>query len=80
MDAGFVWTEPHSRRIKVRLTVQQEVLNATILQQSFVVEFVVEPMLCPNCIRDTVGMDQWNACVQLRRRCRTSAPSCTSSR
>jgi nonsense-mediated mRNA decay protein 3 len=21
MDAGFIWTEPHSRRIKVKITV-----------------------------------------------------------
>jgi nonsense-mediated mRNA decay protein 3 len=41
VDAGFVWTEPHSKRIKVRLTVQKEVLNGTLLQQSFVVEFVI---------------------------------------
>ena len=67
-DAAFVWTEPHSRRIKVRLTVQSEVLSGTILEQSFVVEFVVEPALCPVCIRDTVGMEQWNACVQLRQK------------
>lgn len=25
VDAGFVWTEPHSRRLKVKLTVQKEV-------------------------------------------------------
>lgn len=25
VDAGFIWTEPHSRRIKVKLTVQKEV-------------------------------------------------------
>ena len=25
VDAGFVWTEPHSKRIKVKLTVQKEV-------------------------------------------------------
>jgi nonsense-mediated mRNA decay protein 3 len=34
-DAGFIWTEPHSRRLKVKLTVQKEV------QLSFV--FVVKP-------------------------------------
>ena len=32
IDAGFVWTEPHSRRIKVKLTVQKEVMNNTLLQ------------------------------------------------
>jgi NMD protein affecting ribosome stability and mRNA decay len=25
IDAGFVWTEPHSMRIKVKLTIQKEV-------------------------------------------------------
>ncbi|MCJ1354287.1 MAG: hypothetical protein MMC33_004274 [Icmadophila ericetorum] len=40
VDAGFVWTEPHSRRIKVKLTVQAEVMNGAILQQTFVVDFV----------------------------------------
>ena len=31
IDASFIWTEPHSRRIKVKLTVQKEVLNGTLL-------------------------------------------------
>jgi len=26
IDAGFVWTEPHSKRIKVKLVVQKEVI------------------------------------------------------
>ena len=38
VDAGFVWTEPHSRRLKVKLTIQKEVLNGAILQQTFVCE------------------------------------------
>jgi nonsense-mediated mRNA decay protein 3 len=38
VDAGFIWTEPHSRRLKLKLTVQAEVLNGAILQQTFVVE------------------------------------------
>jgi nonsense-mediated mRNA decay protein 3 len=25
VDASFVWTEPHSRRLKLKLTVQKEV-------------------------------------------------------
>jgi hypothetical protein len=38
IDAGFIWTEPHSRRLKLKLTIQAEVLNGAILQQTFVVE------------------------------------------
>lgn len=25
VDAGFVWTEPHSKRVKVKITIQKEV-------------------------------------------------------
>merc|ERR1719375_2914430 len=52
VDAGFVWTEPHSRRLKTKLTVQKEVYNGTILQQSFVVEFVVEGFMCEHGAQD----------------------------
>ncbi len=38
VDAGFIWTEPHSRRLKIKVTIQKEVLNGAILQQTFVVE------------------------------------------
>ena len=31
IDAAFIWTEPHSRRLKVKLTVQKEVLSGTVL-------------------------------------------------
>ena len=27
VDAGFIWTEPHSKRLKTKLTIQKEVLN-----------------------------------------------------
>ena len=32
IDANFVWTEPHSKRIKVKMTVQGEAIAGTILQ------------------------------------------------
>ena len=41
IDAGFIWTEPHSRRIKVKLTVQKEVMGGTMLQKTVIVEFKV---------------------------------------
>lgn len=31
IDAGFLYTEPHSRRLKIKVTVQKEVLNGTLL-------------------------------------------------
>lgn len=41
VDAAFVWTEPHSKRVKVKLTIQKEVFSRAVLQQSMVVEFVL---------------------------------------
>ena len=42
IDASFIWTEPHSRRIKIKVTVQKEVHTNTMLQQAFQVEFIVQ--------------------------------------
>ncbi|KAJ8747136.1 hypothetical protein K2173_001693 [Erythroxylum novogranatense] len=53
VHAEFIWTEPHSKRIKVRLRVQKEVLNGTILEQAYIVEYA--------------NPDQWVAAVQLRQ-------------
>lgn len=68
VDAGFRWTEPHSRRIHLRLVVQKEVFNNTILQQEFIVEFVVEYQQCEMCTRDAAKMDEWQAVVQVRQK------------
>ena len=90
VDAGFVWTEPHSRRIKVKLTIQKEVglrripgwiedvtnrvpglyiqvLSSAILQQVFVVEYVVQHQMCEECHRRN-AQDFWRAVVQVRQK------------
>jgi len=67
IDAGFVWTEPHSRRLKVKLTVQQEVFQATILQQSFIIEYTVQNYQCDQC-KKVEAQHTWTAIVQVRQR------------
>ncbi|EGG19414.1 60S ribosomal export protein [Cavenderia fasciculata] len=67
VDAGWVWTEPHSRRLKVKLTIQKEVFASAILQQVFIVEFVVSGQQCTSCQR-LDAKDTWNAVVQLRQK------------
>ena len=64
IDASFLWTEPHSKRLKVKLQVQAEVVGGAILQQTFVVEFVVAYQMCPDCHR-TEAKDHWNCLVQV---------------
>lgn len=67
VDAGFIWTEPHSRRIKVKLTIQKEVFASTILQQVFVIEYVIASQVCEECHR-AEAKDMWRACVQVRQK------------
>ncbi|XDA71311.1 hypothetical protein R6Z07F_001663 [Ovis aries] len=67
VDASFVWTEPHSKRLKVKLTIQKEVMNGAILQQVFVVDYVVQPQMCGDCHR-VEAKDFWKAVVQVRQK------------
>eukprot|EP00055_Hartaetosiga_balthica_P004805 m.13150 g.13150 ORF g.13150 m.13150 type:complete len:508 (+) comp4114_c1_seq1:110-1633(+) len=67
VDAGFIWTEPHSKRIKVRVSIQKEVFSGAILQQDFVVEYVVKNEFCPDCHR-TEASNTWAASVQVRQK------------
>eukprot|EP01047_Picozoa_sp_COSAG01_P020838 COSAG01_NODE_1192_length_11309_cov_8.575609_3_plen_213_part_00 len=62
------WTEPHSKRIKVKLTVQAEVYAGTVLEQQALVEFVVTNKQCRTCAREESALGQWVAVVQLRQR------------
>jgi len=66
-DAAFLWTEPHSKRIKVKLSVQGEVCAGTVLQQTHAVEFVVVGQMCTDCHR-VEAKDTWNASVQVRQK------------
>ncbi|KFG79174.1 nonsense-mediated mRNA decay protein 3 [Metarhizium anisopliae] len=67
VDASFVWTEPHSRRIKVKLTIQDAVQDGVLLQQSFEVVYVVATQQCPECAKSYTA-NVWRACVQVRQK------------
>jgi NMD protein affecting ribosome stability and mRNA decay len=67
VDAGFIWTEPHSKRIRMKLTVQKDVLNGVKLQQVFAVEFLVQNQQCDACQRSYTE-HTWRASVQVRQR------------
>ena len=68
VDAAWVWTEPHSMRIKLRLTIQREVTDGgTILQQSFIVTFIVRNQQCVEC-QAAFRQGSWKSLVQVRQR------------
>ncbi|XP_074262974.1 uncharacterized protein LOC141585830 [Silene latifolia] len=67
VHAEFVWTEPHSKRLKVKLRVQKEVLHGAVLEQAYLIEYVVHHQMCENCSKLAANPDQWVASVQLRQ-------------
>ena len=67
IDASFLWTEPHSKRIKVKITVQQEAFENTILQQTFEVMYVVAGQQCAECAKSYTP-NTWRASVQVRQK------------
>merc|ERR1712061_446468 len=67
VDASFIWTEEHSRRVKVKITVQKEIASSSVLQQTMVVEFQVVNQQCPNCEKSFTP-NLFNAIVQVRQK------------
>jgi nonsense-mediated mRNA decay protein 3 len=64
IDAVWIWTEPHSLRLKIKLTVQREVVNNAVLQQAAVVEFIIRNQQCKAC-EASYAQGNWHAVVQV---------------
>lgn len=67
IDANFIWTEPHSRRIRAKLTVQKEAFASAIIQQIFEVEYTVVNQQCDDCAK-VAAQNTWKAVVQVRQK------------
>jgi len=66
MDTSWIWTEPHSMRLKLRLTVRTDVGEVPI-QQRVPVVFQIKWKMCQNCDRQYTNRT-WQALVQLRQK------------
>lgn len=67
VDAGFVWTEEHSKKIKVRLIIQKEIQHGAVLQQEHICTFNVITTMCTPC-QYTYTDHTWSTRVQVRQR------------
>jgi len=67
IDAAWIWTEPHSMRLKIKLVIQKEIMNGAVLQQSTIVEFVIRNQQCQQC-QASFATGAWEAVVQVRQR------------
>ena len=50
VDASFIWTEPHSKRLKVKATVRAELDGGLQLEQQCVIEYVLRGGQCLSLI------------------------------
>jgi len=66
VDSSWIWTEPHSMRLKLRLTVRTDIGEVTI-QQRVPVVFQIKWKMCNNCDRQYTNRT-WQALVQLRQK------------
>ena len=66
IDSSFVWTEPHSKEIKIKLTIQKEI-NKSLISTSFIAEFKEDWTQCEDC-KKTFTPHIWRAVVQLRQK------------
>lgn len=51
--------------LQVKLSVQKEIQEGAVLQQEFIIEFVVTSQMCDDCHR-IEAKDYWSAVVQVR--------------
>lgn len=67
VNALFIWTEPHSKELKVKLVLQQEVAANVVMQQSVIVEYRIDNRQCFDC-KKTFTKHTWESSVQVRQR------------
>lgn len=66
-DCSWVWTEPHSMRLKILVTLQKAVDGGAILQQTIQVTYVVRNMQCSAC-QANFTQGAWKHLVQVRQK------------
>jgi nonsense-mediated mRNA decay protein 3 len=67
LDSQFLYTEPHSRRLRVSLTVQKALISGAFLRQTLIVTFRVRLLQCPDCVEAATPREHWVSKVQIRQ-------------
>jgi nonsense-mediated mRNA decay protein 3 len=66
VDAGFIWTEPHSMRLKLHITVRA-LIQGVVVQQRVMVQLRIQFLMCEDCNREYTNRT-WQALVQIRQK------------
>ncbi|CAJ1350962.1 unnamed protein product, partial [Effrenium voratum] len=67
VNASFIWTEPHSKELKVKLELQQEAMVGVVVRQAVIVELRVNNLQCTDC-KKSYTKHTWDSSVQVRQR------------
>lgn len=67
VDARFVWREPHSKRIEIRVLLEKEAFDDIMTRKTIQIVFVVRTVQCPDCREMATKREHWKAIVQLRQ-------------
>jgi nonsense-mediated mRNA decay protein 3 len=68
VDAQWIWTEPHSRRLKIALTIEKAVMDSKVqVQTKLVAEMIHKTRQCEHCVKSESD-HSWGACIQIRQR------------
>jgi nonsense-mediated mRNA decay protein 3 len=63
IDSSFIFTEPHSRVIKIKITIQKE-LDKNLVTQDVIINYKEENILCRDC-QKLQTPHIWVSCVQI---------------
>lgn len=66
LSSKFVWTEPHSKRFKLKINIRKDINEKMQIQQTEIVEFVEVYTQCPDCKKNFTPHD-WNTVIQVRQ-------------
>ena len=66
-DALWIYTEPHSKRLKIKLTIHREVLDRAVIAHDLVIEYILQDKQCRECQRQWTP-HKWVAQVQIRQK------------
>ena len=67
VDSSFILTEQHSKRLKVKLTIQKEVMNRILVQKSFLIDYIIDWIQCDEC-KKSFTPHHWVASCQVRQK------------
>ncbi|CRH03151.1 60S ribosomal export protein NMD3, putative [Plasmodium relictum] len=67
INAKFLYTEPHSKRLKIHLSVQEELINNFISEMELILHYVIKYTQCDDCKKKYTPYT-YNTCVSVRQK------------